>query len=53
MLIPFLRFKVHLERRESSAAMEQLKAMMRCDDYAKEYLQVFAIILAPIHDLVI
>lgn len=40
MLIPFLRFKVHLERKESPAAVEQLKAMMGCDDFAKEYLQV-------------
>ena len=40
MLIPFLRFKVHLERQDSPAAVEQLKAMMGCDDFAKEYLQV-------------
>ena len=40
MLVPFLRFKVHLERKDSPAAVEQLKAMMGCDDFAKEYLQV-------------
>ena len=40
VLIPFLRFKVHLERKDSPAAMEQLKAMRECDDFAKEHLQV-------------
>lgn len=43
MLVSFLRFKVHLERGSASAAVDELRHMMRCEDFEKEHMKVMAV----------